>query len=140
MVGAVSWTRVTGTPTTTALGVMASKPKPTSSSVTRNQSARKGIAVKSSMKLLGLVLVASMLTTMATAEPPPPVPEGGLIHLDRDDDCTDPVTGLEGTCFYSRDLRGNHYMAFYTDNNLCMYITQKIDGKDVEIWRRGADV
>lgn len=88
--------------------------------------------------VLGLVVL--MLATTAIAEPPPPVPEGGLLHLDQGVPCTDPVTGLQGKCFHSLDRRNNRYMAFYTFNDLCMYITQKIDGKDVEIWRRQPDV
>lgn len=89
------------------------------------------------MRLLVLCLVLWGTTTRA--EPPPPVPLGGLTHLKRDYDCVDPVTGLAGTCFYSHDNRQNHYMAFYTEGGLCMYIEQRIDGVYKEIWRRGAD-
>ncbi len=95
--------------------------------------------MNSSMKLLALALVAMGLATMGIAEPPPPVPDGGLTHYRTGYDCTDPMTGLVGNCFYSYDNRQNHYMAFYTEGGLCMYIEQRIDGMYKEIWRRGAD-
>lgn len=85
------------------------------------------------------ILATILMTGLAMAEPPPPVPDGGLTHYDNKP-CADPVTGLQGKCFYSHDNRNNRYMAFYTDGDLCMYIEQLIDGKYVEIWRRGADV
>lgn len=91
------------------------------------------------MKGLILALVASMYTTTATAEPPPPVPDGGLIHS-KEYTCPDPETGLQGMCFPSRDMRGNRYIAFFTFGDLCMVIWQVIDGENIEIWRRGADV
>lgn len=90
------------------------------------------------MRKLALVLVASLLATTATAEPPPPVPPGGLVHYQQEA-CTDPETGLEGTCYYSHDIKNNRYVAFYV-KELAWVIWQVKDGQKVEIWRRGADV
>ena len=92
------------------------------------------------ISLLALALVGSMLSTMATAEPPPPVPSGGLRHLDQGVACTDYETGLDGKCFHSLDIKNNYYIAFYTLGDLCMVIWQVKDGQNVELWRRGADV
>jgi len=94
--------------------------------------------VKSSMKLPALVLVVMALGTMVTAEPPPPVPPEGLVHY-KNEACVDPVWGLKGTCFYSHDNRQNHYMAFFSERDICMFIMQKIEGEYVEVWRRSAD-
>ena len=88
--------------------------------------------------LLVLALVGILLPTMATAEPPPPVPDGGLVHY-KNEACTDPVWGLTGICYYSHDVRGNYYIAFYDERNICMYIMQKVDGEYKEMWRRSAD-
>ena len=79
------------------------------------------------------------LTTTATADELPPVPEGGLVHL-KNEPCTDAVFNLQGTCYFSRDLKGNHYVAFFTQAQIGMVIWQIIDGELVEIWRRAADV
>ena len=92
----------------------------------------------SSMRLLALCLAVFPATSMA--EPPPPVPDGGLRHLDEGVACTDPETGLDGKCFHSLDIKNNYYIAFYTFGDLCMVIWQVKDGQNVEIWRRGADV
>lgn len=90
--------------------------------------------------MLQLALVLGVLqTTTATADEPPPVPDGGLNHY-YNEPCTDPVFGLDGTCFYSLDVKNNRYIAFYTEGNLCMYIMQNVDGVYVEMWRRAADV
>ncbi len=88
------------------------------------------------MRLLVLCLVLWGTTTRA--EPPPPVPDGGLTHYKREA-CTDPVWGLAGTCFYSHDNKNNRYRAFYTEGDLCMFIEQEVDGQYKEIWRRSAD-
>jgi len=90
------------------------------------------------MRRLALVLVASLLATMATAEPPPPVPDGGLIHY-KQEPCVDVETGLDGMCYYSHDVQNNRYRAFYV-KELAWAIYQLEDGQYVEIWRRGADV
>lgn len=90
------------------------------------------------MKLLALALVAMGLATMGIAEPPPPVPEEGLVHY-RNEACVDPVWGLKGTCYYSHDIRNNYYYAFYDERNICMFIMQRVDGMYKEIWRRSAD-
>lgn len=90
-------------------------------------------------KLFASLFVVLAVTTMATADEPPPVPEGGLVHL-KNEPCTDVVFNLNGTCYYSRDLEGNHYVAFFTQAELAMVIWQVIDGQMVEIWRRAADV
>lgn len=88
--------------------------------------------------LPALVLVASLLAMTATAEPPPPVPDGGLTHY-KQEPCTDSVFGLDGMCFYSLDIKNNRYMAFYTHNDMGMVIYQLKDGELVEIWRRSPD-
>ena len=88
--------------------------------------------------MLRLTFLILCLAGTAKAEPPPPVPDGGLVHYKREA-CTDPVWGLQGTCFYSHDMRNNRYVAFYTDADLCMVIWQVKDGQNVEIWRRSAD-
>lgn len=90
------------------------------------------------MRRLVLALVASLLATTATAEPPPPVPDGGLVHY-KQEPCVDAESGLEGTCYYSHDIRQNRYRAFYV-KELAWAIYQLEDGQYVEIWRRGADV
>lgn len=72
------------------------------------------------------------------AEEPPDVPEGGLTHY-KQAPCVDPVWGLKGTCYYSHDVRGNYYMAFFDERDICMFIMQRVDGEYKELWRRGAD-
>lgn len=84
--------------------------------------------------MTGLIL----LTGPAWTEPPPPVPDGGLTHY-KNEPCVDAESGLEGTCFYSHDMRQNRYRAFYV-GELAWSIYQLKDGVWVEIWRRGADV
>ena len=88
--------------------------------------------------MLRLTFLMICLASPVLAEPPPPVPEDGLTHY-KSENCTDPVWGLQGTCFYSFDRRNNHYIAFYIKDNLCMFIMQRIDGEYKEIWRRSAD-
>lgn len=95
--------------------------------------------MKSSMSLLALALVGSMLSTTVTADEPPPVPPEGLVHY-RNEACVDPVWGIQGICYYSHDVRGNYYIAFYDERNVCMFIMQMVDGEYKELWRRGADV
>lgn len=95
-------------------------------------------------RTIGALLCASLLvglaTTMtATADEPPRVPEGGLIH-DKQEPCTDHVFGLQGTCYYSHDQKNNRYVAFYTLQEIGMVIWQIIDGEFVEVWRRSPDV
>lgn len=85
-----------------------------------------------------IVMLCCALPLGALAEPPPPVPEGGLLHLKKEA-CTDPETGMHGDCFHSKDVRSNRYIAFYT-GDICMVIWQVQDGQNVEVWRRGADV
>lgn len=85
-----------------------------------------------------LVLVGILLPTMALPEPPPPVPDGGLVHY-KNEACTDPVWGLTGICYYSHDVRNNYYIAFYDEWNVCMFILKKVDGEYKEMWRRSAD-
>jgi len=125
--------------TTGAPGVTALKPRPTSSSLKTNPYAPKEDAKMRTAKRLALSLSAVLYTTMATADEPPKVPEGGLVHY-RNEPCTDAVFGLSGTCYYSRDQQNNHYVAFYTTGELAMVIWQVIDGERVEIWRRQADI
>ncbi len=84
-----------------------------------------------------LVLVGILLPTMALPEPPPPVPPEGLIHY-KQEPCVDAESGLDGTCFYSHDMKNNRYRAFYV-KELAWAIYQLKDGQYVEIWRRGAD-
>lgn len=85
-----------------------------------------------------LIFLTTCLASMAMAEPPPPVPDGGLRHYHQEA-CTDPETGLDGTCYHSHDIHQNRYIAFYVDE-LAWVIWQVKDGQKVEIWRRGADV
>lgn len=85
-----------------------------------------------------LTFLTAFLATAAMAEPPPPVPDGGLTHYQQED-CVDPETGLAGRCFYSYDIKNNRYVAFYV-GDLAWVIWQVVDGQRVEIWRRGADV
>lgn len=92
------------------------------------------------ISLLIPVLCLALWGTTTRAEPPPPVPDGGLRHLDQGVACTDYETGLDGKCFHSLDLKNNYYIAFYTFGDLCMVIWQVKDGQNVELWRRGADV
>lgn len=105
--------------------------------IKENRSVQTELARRLTMRLLVLCLI--LWGTIAKAEPPPPVPEGGLTHLDHGVPCTDPVTGLQGKCFHSLDRQNNYYIAFYTFGDLCMYIMQKVDGEYKELWRRSAD-
>ena len=90
------------------------------------------------MLRLNLALCLALWGTTTRAEPPPPVPEGGLTHY-KNEPCVDPVFALDGTCFYSHDVKNNRYKAFYVDE-LGMAIFQLVDGEYVEIWRRSPDV
>jgi hypothetical protein len=90
------------------------------------------------MKVSPLVLAYLLTSSVAWAEPPPPVPPEGLVHY-KNEACTDPVWGLQGICYYSHDVHGNYYIAFYDERNVCMFIMQKVDGEYKELWRRSAD-
>lgn len=89
--------------------------------------------------MLRLTFLILFLAGTARADELPPVPDGGLVHL-KNEPCVEPVFNLEGTCYYSRDVKGNEYVAFFTKQELGMVIWQIINGERVEIWRRGADV
>ena len=86
-----------------------------------------------------MFILAIILTTgLAKAEPPPPVPDGGLTHY-KNEPCVDAESGLDGTCYYSHDIHNNRYRAFYV-GDLAWAIYKLQDGEWAEIWRRGADV
>lgn len=90
-------------------------------------------AVTSFTKLPALALAMSLLGTMATADPPPPVPDGGLIFI-MEGECTDNETGQAGYCYISMDKTGKRYLAFYQDDVL-MLIRQVLSQDDYEtIW------
>lgn len=91
---------------------------------------------RETMKLLALLYL--MTSSVVWAEPPPPVPPEGLVHY-KNEACVDPVWGLAGICYYSHDVRGNYYIAFYDERNICMFIMKRIDGEYKELWRRSAD-
>ncbi len=96
--------------------------------------------MKKRLAVLSFVSLFTALTSMmATADEPPRVPEGGLIH-DKQESCTDHVFGLQGTCYYSHDQKNNRYVAFYTLQEIGMVIWQIVDGELVEVWRRSPDV
>lgn len=84
-----------------------------------------------------LVLAFCLTSCAAWAEPPPPVPDGGLTHY-KQEPCVDSVFGMDGMCFYSLDIRNNRYVAFYV-GDLGMVIWRLEDGEMVEIWRRSPD-
>ena len=90
------------------------------------------------MRRLVLALCLALVGTTTRAEPPPPVPDGGLIHY-KQEPCVDVETGLDGMCYYSHDVQNSRYRAFYV-KELAWAIYQLEDGQYVEIWRRGADV
>ena len=84
------------------------------------------------------ILAIALMASQVMAEPPPPVPEEGLVHY-KNEACVDPVWGLKGTCYYSHDIRNVYYIAFFDERDICMYIMQYQGGGYVEIWRRSAD-
>lgn len=82
--------------------------------------------------LLALALCAMAQTTTATANEPPPVPEGGLNHL-YSAPCQDRETGEEGTCYFMQDVQGNSYIAFWQGETL-QFIRQVFPDRYENIW------
>jgi len=66
------------------------------------------------------------------AEPPPPPPAGGLQPLGSEP-CTDAATLQVGTCYVTRDIHGNHYVAFLQNDEL-MFIRKLVAGGYETIW------
>lgn len=88
-----------------------------------------------SMLRLALVLAALALPTTATADEPPPVPEGGL-NFYYDSPCSDQETGEVGHCFLGRAIDGTIYMTFWQNEELMLIRRVLPDGGYETIWTK----
>lgn len=82
---------------------------------------------------LVLVLSALALPMTATADEPPPVPEGGLWFY-AEAPCRDNDTGQEGYCYFGQAKDGRRFMTFY-QHDVLMFIRQVLSREEYEqIW------
>ena len=86
------------------------------------------------MKALMLTALSfALLATVASSQPMPPVPEGGLLHY-RVFPCVDQVSKLTVTCVQSKDMTDTHYMTLMLDEEVVEIRLVKADGYEV-IWK-----
>jgi hypothetical protein len=87
------------------------------------------------MKGLALTLAASLSSTMAIADEPPPVPDGGLWFY-AEAPCRDNETGQEGHCYIGQANDGTVYMTFWQRDEL-QFIRKVLSRTEYEqVWTR----
>lgn len=72
-----------------------------------------------SMLKLALVLSQSLWASTTRAEPPPPVPEGG-INFYHQEPCTEAISGQKGMCYMGKSQDGTTYLTFWQYGVLMM--------------------
>lgn len=88
------------------------------------------------MKALTTLLAVAFLTTNASAQDLPPIPEGGLFTV-QGGPCVDNVTGRHGDCVIQVDLDGNQYVIFLINNQIELIRMAIPDGGYVTLYQRG---
>lgn len=83
--------------------------------------------------MLRFSLATLLLASVASANEPPPEPEGGLVAI-LTAPCTDMETGEKGVCYVFRDVEENYYTAFWQGETLQFIRRPLPDGGYESVW------